>query len=312
MFEINRSCVITPINLIATIIIATPRQSIDVQELIYQGQFLSRLIESTAALETLRVTETIDLEQIELLAQQKLLHIRDHPFGKIALLESDDSVLMGYYRNNSLHALIIPALIACCFINTRQMALAKLVQIARFLYPFLQSELHLEWEEKKLESVIRQFVSAMIKEGVLIQAKDNLRRPDRSDRCYMLLNRLALIVQPILERYYMTFIVLWQSAKAPMLESELEQHCHLLAQKISMIHGINAPDFFDRLLFRNFLETMSKLEYLQKDPRGALVFTEAFDHINPDIRNLLSLEVRSTILTLITRTNRPELSLENS
>ena len=129
MFEINRSCVITPINLIATIIIATPRQSIDVQELIYQGQFLSRLIESTAALETLRVTETIDLEQIELLAQQKLLHIRDHPFGKIALLESDDSVLMGYYRNNSLHALIIPALIACCFINTRQMALAKLVRI---------------------------------------------------------------------------------------------------------------------------------------------------------------------------------------
>ena len=96
-----------------------------------------------------------------------------------------------------------------------------------------------------------------------------------------------------------------------MLESELEQHCHLLAQKISMIHGINAPDFFDRLLFRNFLETMSKLEYLQKDPRGALVFTEAFDHINPDIRNLLSLEVRSTILTLITRTNRPEPSLEN-
>ena len=312
MFEINRACVITPVNLIATIIIATPRQSIDLQELLLQGRFLSRLIESTAALENLRVTEAIGPAQIEHLAQQKLIHIRDHPFGKIAFLKPEDSVLMGYYRNNSLHALIIPALIACCFVNTRQLSLAKVVQIARFLYPFLQSELHLEWEERKLESVIRQFVSALIKEGVLIQAKNNLRRPDRSDRSYMFLNRLALIVQPILERYYMTFIVLWQSSRSPMQEAELEQHCHLLAQKISIIHGINAPDFFDRLLFRNFLETMSRLEYLEKDPQGALVFTDTFNHINPDIRNLLSIEVRSTILTLITRTNTPELLSEKT
>ncbi|MCH7881048.1 MAG: glycerol-3-phosphate 1-O-acyltransferase PlsB [Proteobacteria bacterium] len=303
MYEINRACVISPINLIATIMIATPRQSIDLQELIQQGQFLSRLIESVPALESLRLTETLDQAQIEHLAQQKFLHIRDHPFGKIAYLKPDDSVLMGYYRNNSLHALIIPALIACCFVNTRQMTLAKLVQIAHFLYPFLQSELQLEWEEKDLEALIEQFVSVFVKEGVLIQAKNTLRRPDRSGRCYMFLNRLALIVQPILERYYMTFIVLWQSSESPMREPELEQYCHLLAQKISMLHGINAPDFFDRLLFRNFLETMSRLDYLKKDAQGALVFSDSFKHVNPDIRKLLNIEIRSTILTLITRAN---------
>jgi glycerol-3-phosphate O-acyltransferase len=210
---------------------------------------------------------------------------------------------MGYYRNNSLHALIIPALIACCFVNTRQMTLAKLVLIAHFLYPFLQSELQLEWEEKDLEALIKQFVSVFVKEGVLIQAKNTLRRPDRSGRCYMFLNRLALIVQPILERYYMTFIVLWQSSESPMREPELEQYCHLLAQKISMLHGINAPDFFDRLLFRNFLETMSRLDYLKKDEQGVLVFSDSFKHVNPDIRKLLNIEIRSTILTLITRAN---------
>ncbi|MFV2032915.1 MAG: glycerol-3-phosphate 1-O-acyltransferase PlsB, partial [Gammaproteobacteria bacterium] len=303
MYEINRACVINPINLIATIMIATPRQSIDFQELILQGKFLSRLIESTPALEDIRLAETVDEAQIERVAHQKLLHIRDHPFGKIAYLKPRDSVLMGYYRNNSLHALIIPALIACCFVNSRQMTLAKLVQIVRFLYPFLQSELQLEWAEKDLEGLIRQFVAVLINEGVLIEAKKNLRRPDRSDRSYMFLNRLALIVQPILERYYMTFIVLWQSSESPMRVAELEQHCHLLAQKISMIHGINAPDFFDRLLFKNFLETMSRLDYLEKDMHGSLVFSDRFNHVNPDIRKLLSIEVRSTILTLITRTN---------
>jgi len=80
----------------------------------------------------------------------------------------------------------------------------------------------------------------------------------------LLLTRLALIVQPILERYYLAFIVIWQSAESPMTETELEQHCHLLAQKISMVYGINSPDFFDRQLFRHFIETALDLDYLEK------------------------------------------------
>jgi glycerol-3-phosphate O-acyltransferase len=81
--------------------------------------------------------------------------------------------------------------------------------------------------------------------------------------------------------------------------AELEQYCHLLAQKISMIYGINAPDFFDRQLFRHFIETALDLDYLEKNDADGLVFAESFEHINLDIANLLSVEVRSTILSLI-------------
>jgi glycerol-3-phosphate O-acyltransferase len=108
-----------------------------------------------------------------------------------------------------------------------------------------------------------------------------------------------MIVQPIFERYYLTFIVIWQSAGAPMTETDLEQHCHLLAQKISMIYGINAPDFFDRQLFRHFIETALDLGYLEKNDTQALVIAKSFEQVNLDIRNLLSTEVRSTILSLI-------------
>ena len=44
------------------------------------------------------------------MASEKVIHIHAHELGDIVYLEPKDSVLIGYYRNNSLHSLIIPAL----------------------------------------------------------------------------------------------------------------------------------------------------------------------------------------------------------
>ena len=84
-----------------------------------------------------------------------------------------------------------------------------------------------------------------------------------------------------------------------MAETELEQHCHLLAQKVSMVYGINSPDFYDRQLFRHLIETALDLDYLVKKDLQALVFARSSEQLNLDIRNLLSIEVRSTLLSLI-------------
>lgn len=299
MVEINRACVVNPVNLIATLLLATPRQSIDMQELIAQSKFLAELIKSIPAFCKLRISETFDTQQIERIAQQGLLHIRQHSLGNIVYLKPEDSASMSYYRNNSLHTLIMPALVACCFTNTRQMAVPRLMKITRFLYPFLKSELHLEWSDGDLKDLVTGILSELVDQNVLVKTKTGYKRPDRSDAGFLRLMRLALVVQPVFERYYMTFIVIWKSAASPMPVAELEQYCHLLAQKISMIYGINAPDFFDRQLFRHFIETALDLDYLEKNDADGLVFAESFEHINLDIANLLSVEVRSTILSLI-------------
>lgn len=299
MIGINNASVVNPVNMVATILLATPRQSIDLKELIEQSALYRRLIESSDALNSLRFMEDIDEDQIKNMARQKLLNIRQHELGDIVFLKPEDSVLMSYYRNNSLHIYIIPALIACCFDNSAKVPLDKIVNIIRILYPFLKTELHLEWEIEELDNLVEKFADTMVKLGLLREGKNALRRPERSARRFMDLNRMIMMVQPILERYYMTFIVLWQSAKTPMRETELEQRCHLLAQKVSMLHGINAPDFFDRALFRHFIDTMIELDYLKKNQDETLGFSDTFNHISLDIRSLLSFEVRCTILAMI-------------
>ncbi len=299
MTGINRACVINPINLIATLMLATSRQSIDMQELIQQSNFLVELIRSIPSNSSIRINGTVDAVQIERIAQQGLLHIRKHALGNVIYLEPGNSASMSYYRNNSLHTLIMPALIACCFVSKRQMTMTGLMKITRFLYPFLKSELHLEWSDGDLQELVTGILAGMVEQHLLAKSKAGYKRPDRSDRSYLLLMRFAMIVQPIFERYYLTFIVIRQSAESPMTESDLEQHCHLLAQKISMIYGMNAPDFFDRQLFRHFIEIALDLGYLELNDTQALVIAKSFEQVNLDIRNLLSTEVRSTILSLI-------------
>ena len=306
MQGIVRACVINPINSIASVLLATARQSIEIDELITQCALQHQLISHVPCMASIRINGSVDRAGIEHLVRQKLIHLREHELGDIVYLKRDDAVMLSYYRNNSLHSLVIPAVIACCFSNQRRVSRTNVQRKIGLLYPFLQSELQLEWPISQLQTIVDQFISALIDASLLESVDSDLLRPRRSHQGFMQLIRLAHIVQPILERYYMTFILLWQTESAPLDEKQLEYRCHLLAQKISMIHGINSPDFFDRLLFRDFINTLLELNYLQRNAEQKLQFVPDFEHVQLDLRNLLSTEVRSSILSIMKSQQDPE------
>lgn len=299
MMQINRAAVVNPVNLIASSLLATPRQSIDEYDLIQQCDFYRQLIQSQPHLDSIVLQDKVDESELQRIEQQQLVHIHPHQLGNILYLKPEHAVLMSYYRNNSLHTLIIPSIIACCFLNVRTLEQDKLLNIVLYIYPFLASELHLPWNRAQLEKFIPQIIDFLVDKQVLIKSDKKLKRPDRNDIHFLILSRLAHIAQPVLERYYMTFVVLWESGGKPLSEAELEQRCHLVAQKISMLYGINSPDFFDRQLFGHFIDTLFDLEFIEKDENDHLVFQQTFDQVNIDIRILLSVEVRSTILQLL-------------
>ncbi len=307
MLNINAAAVVNPVNLIATTLLATPRQSIDEFDLLNLCNFYQQLIESQPLLDSITLQDKVDEQELRRIEQQGLIHIQNHQLGNIIYLKPENAILISYYRNNCLHTLILPSLVACCFLNIRTIKQDKLISIIRYVYPFLASELHLPWDESQLETFIPQIIDFLVSKQVLIKTDNKLKRPDRSDAHYLMLTRLAHIAQPILERYYMTFGVLWESGGKPLSENELEQRCHLVAQKISMLYGINSPDFFDRQLFGHFINTLFDLDFIERDENGHLVFQQSFNKVNMDIRILLSLEVRSTILQLLNSSHHHDL-----
>ena len=224
--EINRAAVINPVNLIATTLLATRHQAIDESELLEQCRFYQRLVTSQSQPDSMIVQSDVDHAELERIHLQGLIDIREHPLGSIIYLKPELAVLMSYYRNNSLHALVIPSLIACCFINVRTLKQDKLASIVRYVYPFIASELQLQWDIAELDEFLPRIIDFLVTEQILLCNDRKLIRPDRSDVHYLILERLAHVAQPILERYYMTFVVLWESGANPPNEAELEQRCH--------------------------------------------------------------------------------------
>ena len=63
-----------------------------------------------------------------------------HELGDIVQMTEDSSVLTSYFRNNSLHLMLMPSLLACAFLNNTSVFRADLVRLARRVYPYVAEE----------------------------------------------------------------------------------------------------------------------------------------------------------------------------
>jgi glycerol-3-phosphate O-acyltransferase len=96
-------------------------------------------------------------------------------------------------------------------------------------------------------------------------------------------------VSETLQRYAIIFNLL---AHKPNVErAELENDSHLLAQRLGALHGITAPEFYDKKLYNTLSVKLKELGYLSAvDKQGDVARIR--DHAN----GLLWSSVRQTII----------------
>ncbi|SQA98224.1 Glycerol-3-phosphate acyltransferase [Cedecea neteri] len=69
--------------------------------------------------------------------------------GDIIILPREQAVLMTYYRNNIMHMLVLPSLMASIITQHRHISRAELLRQIEVVYPMLKAELFLRWEKKR-------------------------------------------------------------------------------------------------------------------------------------------------------------------
>jgi glycerol-3-phosphate O-acyltransferase len=295
---INAAAAVTPINLVSMAVLATPRQALLEADLKRQLDLYQRLLRD-APYGPL-VTFTADsAEQMTRYAESMgMLERQAHPLGDIMRMTAERAVLATYYRNNILHLFAMPSLIACCFLSNARMRTEDIKRLAWRVYPYIRAELTLRWPEEEIGAVTDSLLDALARSDLLQPNEDRSewRRPPPTSLEAVQLSLLAEATIQTLERYYLVIAVLLRAGSDSITHEALEERCHLMAQRMSILYGLDSPEFFDKSLFRNFIGLLGSRQVITTAENGTLAFGEPLLGVAADAQLVLSEQLRHDIL----------------
>lgn len=306
MQRINESCDVNAVNLIATALLAAPNQTMDEGELKRTINVYINLIKNLNYSSRISLTSLSADEQISHVEALDLVKRRKHEMGDFIFLDNAHAVRLTYYRNNILHLIAIPSLIACCFNNARELEHEQITHYTKITYPFLKSEFFLPWSAEEFEKLIESTLQHLVATGLLSRETTNkFSSPDISTEQYVQLTTLSQVISPLLELYYMIFALLAEHKPESLTRERLEELCHLMAQRHSLMYEINSPDFFDKKLIANFINSLITLGYLETNNTEKLKLSDTAYTEGRYARRLLDKDMQYNILQMLrTTTNQ--------
>jgi glycerol-3-phosphate O-acyltransferase len=298
MRGINSAAAVTPINLLATTLLASPRGALPESGLLSQIGLYLQLLRSSPYSARITFTAATPAEIVTYGETLKILTRVPHKLGDIVKMSEESAQLLAYYRNNVLHLFALPSLVACAFIGNSMMQTSDIQRLAWRVYPYVAAELFLRWREEELAGVIEGVLAALAEQGVLQPNEDRTewRRPPPDSPAAMQLSMLAQATIQTIERYYLAISLLLRAGSGAITQKALEQQCQLAAQRMNMLYGFNSPEFFDRALFENFIDLLRERGVLKAGEGGALEFDEVLVRVAADAQLVLSEQIRHSIL----------------
>jgi glycerol-3-phosphate O-acyltransferase len=295
---INSAAAVTPINLIAMAVLATPRQALGEKDLERQVELYQRLLSDAPYSPLVTVTPETGAEMTRYAESMGMLERQPHPLGAIMRMTAERAVLATYYRNNILHLFAMPSLLACCFIGNARMRTSDIQRLVWRVYPYIRAELSLRWSEEEIGAVTNSLLEAMARSNLLRPNEDGSewQRPSPTSLEAVQLSLLAEATIQTLERYYLVIAVLLQAGPGRLKQEALEERCHLIAQRMSLLFGLNSPEFFDKSLFRNFIDLLRRRHVVTVADDDGIGFGEPLLGVAADAQLVLSEQLRHDIL----------------
>lgn len=295
--RINASAVVNPFNLVSLALLSTPKHAIDEQLLAQQIDLYLALLREAPYGQEVKLTELDGRGCIAYAEGLNAIQRRKHPLGDIVYLHEESAVLLTYQRNNTVHLFALPALISCLFLNNGNLERTQVHQLVRTVYPFLKAELFLRWNDEQLAGEIDRQLGVLVAQGLLIDRGHDLICPSPNSAEYAKLDILAQAVRHALQRFYITVTLLTQQGKGKISQKGLEDLCQLLAQRLSMLHEFNAPEFFDKASFRSFILALIELGLIRVED-GRLTYGNTVSDVSNLANHVLTAEIRQTILQM--------------
>ena len=288
---INACAYVNAVNLVALATLSMPRQSIDETTLKTHVELCRELIERTADLHGHTVTGAGVDEVVRHVEDLGLLDRESVADGAGDILGHDPvtALVMTWSRNNVLHTIAAPSLIACLLVNRRSARRVVLRRLFDAIYPYIARELSI------LDSdAFGAWLTHLHDVGLVARRRGTVSPPtDPMGRHQLRL--LANAVMPVLERFYITLALLHRAGTGALDRNALLLECRTAAARFAKLYGLDSPEFADARLFAAFLDHLVENGVLTPDDEGLLGFDERVPAILRAGRGVVAVELRQAL-----------------
>ncbi|MFR9721424.1 glycerol-3-phosphate 1-O-acyltransferase PlsB [Aeromonas diversa] len=287
MTRINAAAAVNGLTLSAVALLASERHALTRDELEAQITTYLTLLREVPYGPYNTIPQSSAAELLDQALELNKLQVTEDRLGQIISLDRYQAILLTYYRNNVLHLLALPSLVAALIDRCEGIGRSELIGRCVDIYPLLKNELFLHFEEQALPELIDNLLRAFAAQQ-LITVRDGGFWVNPGNQMRLLL--LAESIQETLQRYA---IVLTRLLEQPSIEAEqLEADAMMMAERMGTLHGINAPEFFDQKLFTTLIHTFRSEGYLDPSCKPDL---GRFQALADNVLPLLSSKVQRTI-----------------
>lgn len=293
MRGINDAAAANSVNLTALAILSSEHHALTREELLSQLRVYQGLLTEVPYTQEVNVP-TVTAEQLwEQARRTDKFTISDDAMGQVVSLENANAIAMTYYRNNILHLMIVPGIVATIMVARKRQSLTQLVSQVKSIYPMLQAELFLSHEVDELPLWIEAITEELQRQGLISLDGNSYQMVPRESAQWLQLQLLARSANETLQRYSIVLELLQQAQ--PIQRAELEQYSITLAERLSAIHGISAPEFYDKKVMSTFIASLKAQELLQVNDDGQQIAAPSIGELSDGIDELIDPPVLQTI-----------------
>ena len=287
MERINSSAAINAMNLCSSILLAADQCALTKVRLIEHIGYLIKLLNKVPYSDLVTIPDQTPEELFEHAKQMGKFIITTDEVGEMVGLTPEQAVLMTYYRNNIQHLLIIPAIVARILLKHNRISSQEVIEQVKLLFPLIKSELFLYHNDEQLTEYVNNIIATYAELNLINYS------PDKLTLNYLKILGLQLLAsssKDTLQRYMIAFSLL---QKDPSISrATLEKEGRLIAERLSVLHGINAPEFFDKGVFSILVASLREQGYLDDKDEANLPKIETMNKI---LKPLITARVMQTI-----------------
>ena len=272
--RINAAAALNPVNMVALVLLATPHHAIEERLLVRQLSLLAALQRRMPAPTRASLPEGDPEAWIAQALALGMIQRRDQSLGDLLLADTNQASQLGWYRNNVLHLFALAGLTAFAFRHQPRHSLDELEALLAPGWPILARELMVtppldlrEALAAMLEVLVEQELLEPDGEGGWQRFEDRLEAGESLDL-------LGQLMQPSLERGYLLLAVLIHTGSGHLTAESLAEHSRLLAERLAVLSGLDAPEFFDTRLFVSLVESLELEGWLWRDAEDRLIFDD--------------------------------------